>query len=132
MPEHQALIIDPQPTFELSPYLYMQFMEPLGATDGSVTAAWDFQEDRWRQDVVEAAVTLGPTMMRWGGCFSSYYRWKEGVGARNQRVPMINLLWGGMESNQVGTGEFVNFCQQVGAAPLISVNFQSDGREKWA
>ena len=33
--------IDPTPRFELSPYLYMQFMEPLGATDGSVEAAWD-------------------------------------------------------------------------------------------
>ena len=31
-----SLVVDPAPLFELSPYLYMQFMEPLGATDGSV------------------------------------------------------------------------------------------------
>ena len=36
-----AIRVDPKPLFELSPYLYMQFMEPLGATDGSVEAAWD-------------------------------------------------------------------------------------------
>ena len=36
-----AIVVDPKPLFELSPYLYMQFMEPLGATDGSVEAAWD-------------------------------------------------------------------------------------------
>ena len=24
------LIVDPQPKFDLSPYMYMQFMEPLG------------------------------------------------------------------------------------------------------
>ena len=36
-----AILVDPTPLFELSPYLYMQFMEPLGATDGSVEAAWD-------------------------------------------------------------------------------------------
>jgi alpha-N-arabinofuranosidase len=129
---NNTLIINPQPTFTLSPYLYMQFMEPLGVTDGSVSAAWDFQRDSWRDDVVKATRILGPTMIRWGGCFSSYYRWKEGVGARDQRVPMLNLLWGGMESNQVGTGEFVRFCRQVGADPLLSVNFESDGRQKWA
>ena len=37
-----AIVVDPEPRFELSPYLYMQFMEPLGTTDGSVAAAWDF------------------------------------------------------------------------------------------
>ena len=83
-----ALIVDPEPRFDLSPYLYMQFMEPLGTTDGSVAAAWDFKKDRWRQDVIEITKELAPTLMRWGGCFCSYYRWKEGVGPRNQRPPM--------------------------------------------
>ena len=132
MNSRDTLIINPQPTFTLSPHLYMQFMEPLGATDGSVTAAWDFQNEAWREDVVQATRILGPTMMRWGGCFSSYYRWREGVGPRNQRVPMLNLLWGGVESNQIGTGEFTDFCRQVSADPLLSVNFESDGRQKWA
>ena len=44
-----ALVINPVPGFELSPYLYMQFMEPLGTTDGSVEAAWDHLRDRWRE-----------------------------------------------------------------------------------
>src|SRR5262249_26450761 len=34
-----AIAVDPAPLYELSPYLFMQFMEPLGATDGSVEAA---------------------------------------------------------------------------------------------
>ncbi len=129
--EKNMLSIDPNPRYELSPYLYMQFMEPLGATDGSVAAAWDFKRDRWRSDVVEVTRELGPTLMRWGGCLSSYYRWKEAVGPRDKRKPMINLLWGGIESNQVGTGEFVDFCRQTGADPLMSVNFESDGRKQW-
>ncbi|MHC4396948.1 MAG: alpha-L-arabinofuranosidase [Planctomycetota bacterium] len=123
--------IDPRPRFDLSPYLYMQFMEPLGTTDGSVSAAWDFKRDCWRKDVIEVTKELAPSLIRWGGCFSSYYRWKEGVGPRDQRKAMINLLWGGMESNQVGTAEFVDFCRQVGAEPLMSVNFESDGRKHW-
>lgn len=129
--EANEILLDPHPLFELSPYLYMQFMEPLGKTDGSVAAAWDDGANRWRGDVIEVTKQLGPTMMRWGGCFSSYYRWKEAVGPRTGRTPMENLLWGGTESNQMGTLEFVDFCGQVGADPLMCVNFESDGRKGW-
>jgi len=124
----QLLTVDPRPRFDLSPYLYMQFMEPLGATDGSVAAAWDFVRDCWREDVTEVTKELAPTVIRWGGAFIAYYRWKEAVGPRDQRKPMINIAWGGMESNQVGTGEFVDFCRQAGAEPLMCVNFESEGR----
>ena len=130
-PDSATLVIDPAPRFELSPYLYMQFMEPLGTTDGSVEAAWDHQRDQWRKDVVDVTRELAPPMLRWGGIFTDYYRWREGVGPRGQRTPMLNLLWGGMESNQVGTGELLEFCQQVAADPLICVNFESDGRQRY-
>src|SRR5678816_4520849 len=90
-----AIVVDPAPLFELSPYLYMQFMEPLGATDGSVEAAWDHLRDQWREDVVEVTRLLEPPMMRWGGIFADFYRWREGVGPRDTRRSMLNLLWGG-------------------------------------
>lgn len=125
------VLLEPRPLFGLSPYLYMQFMEPLGKADGSVAASWDYVANRWRSDVVAVTKELAPTMLRWGGCFSSYYRWKEAVGPRKQRVPMENLLWGGMHDNQVGTVEFVDFCRQIGADPLMCVNFESDGRKPW-
>src|SRR5215813_4023834 len=127
----QTIVIDPAPSFELSPFLYMQFMEPLGATDSSVEAAWDHLRDDWREDVVEVSRELAPTMMRWGGIFMDFYRWREGVGPRDKRPPMLNLLWGGVESNQVGTTEFVDFSRRVGAEPLICVNFESDGRKRY-
>ena len=126
------LTIDPQPTFSLSPWLYMQFMEPLGVTDSSVEASWDHINDDWRPDLVAETKKLGPTLLRWGGCLSSYYRWHEGVGPRNKRKPYYNLLWGGIESNQVGTHEFCDFAQRVGATPFFCVNFESDGRKHWA
>jgi len=130
-PQPNAIVIDPAPKHELSPYLYMQFMEPLGATDGSVEAAWDHRKCEWRPDVIAATQELGPTMMRWGGIFTDFYRWREGIGPRSKRKPMLNLLWGGIESNQIGTAEFVDFCRQVEADPLICVNFESDGRERY-
>jgi alpha-N-arabinofuranosidase len=127
----RSLVIHPQPRFDLSPYLYMQFMEPLGTTDGSVAAAWDFGRDCWREDLIDVTRKLAPTLIRWGGCFVSYYRWKEAVGPRSERKPSLNLLWGGIETNQVGTHELVDFCRQVGARPVIGVNFESDGRRRW-
>lgn len=126
-----AIVIDATPRFELSPYLYMQFMEPLGATDASVEAAWEHLRDDWREDVVAVTRELAPTMLRWGGIFMDFYRWREGVGPRDKRPAMLNLLWGGIESNQVGTGEFADFARRVGAEPLICVNFESDGRKRY-
>jgi alpha-L-arabinofuranosidase len=130
-PTQEDIRIDLTPRHELSPYLYMQFMEPLGVTDSSVEAAWDHLQDAWRPDVVDATRDLEPTMMRWGGIFTDFYRWREGVGPRDKRPTMINLMWGGMESNQVGTAEFVDFCRQVHAEPLVCVNFESDGRPQF-
>lgn len=122
-----TLTLQPEPLWELSPFLYMQFMEPLGATDSSVEASWDHQQARWRPDLVQVTKELAPPMLRWGGLFCAYYRWREGVGPRDRRPTMLNLEWGGIESNQVGTAEFVDFARQVGAEPLMCVNFESEG-----
>lgn len=126
------LRVNVKPVYELSPYLYMQFMEPLGATDGSVEAAWDHGQQAWREDVVEATRQLEPTMLRWGGIYTDFYRWREGVGPRDRRPTMVNQMWGGIESNQVGTTEFCDFARRVHAEPLMCVNFESDGRENYA
>jgi alpha-L-arabinofuranosidase len=108
-------------------------MEPLGTTDSSVEAGWDFQRECWREDLVQVTRQLAPSLIRWpGGCLASYYRWREGIGPRDQRKPMLNLLWGGMESNQVGSHEYVDFIRLVGADSLTVVNFESDGRKHWA
>lgn len=126
-----AISIDATPRHELSPFLFMQFMEPLGTTDGSVEASWDHLNQRWRPDLVEATQELAPPMMRWGGLFSAYYRWREAVGPRAERKPMHNLMWGGIESNQIGTAEFLEFCKLVKAEPLMCVNFESEGSPGW-
>jgi len=47
--EANTVLIDPKPLFEISPHLYMQFMEPLGTTDSSVEAAWNYDADDWAQ-----------------------------------------------------------------------------------
>src|SRR3954463_15802779 len=98
--EPTDVVVDLAPRFEISPHLYMQFMEPLGITDSSVEAAWDYDADDWRKDFVEVVRDLAPGAMRFGGLFSRYYRWREGVGPADKRPPMRNYVWGGMETNR--------------------------------
>lgn len=124
--------INPKTKFEISPFLYMQFMEPLGTADTSVDAGWDFVKEDWRPELIDAIRYLNPTMIRWGGCFASYYKWREAVGPQDKRVPMFNLAWDGLYANQVGTREIMQLCRNVGAEPLMTVNMESDGRKRWA
>ena len=126
-----SVVVDPRPRFEISPWLYMQFMEPLGATDSSVEAAWDYDRDDWRTDFVDRVRELGPGSMRFGGLFSRHYKWREGVGPAQKRPWMRNYFWGGKETNRVGTHEFVDFCRRVGAEPFYCVNFGGDGEKRF-
>ena len=127
-----AIILDPKPLFDISPHLYMQFMEPLGVTDSSVEAAWDYGRDDWRQDFVDATADLAPGMIRFGGLLSRYYKWREGVGPAAKRPPYRNYVWGGKETHRVGTHEFADFCRRVQAEPMYCVNFLSDGEKRYA
>ena len=127
-----ALIVDPTPRFEMSPYFYMQFMEPLGATDNSMEAAWSYDTDNWRKDFIDATRDLAPDVMRFGGLLSRYYKWREGVGAPDKRPWYRNYVWGGKETHRVGTHEFVDFCRRVDAEPLYCVNFLGDGWQIYA
>ncbi|MDZ4801269.1 MAG: alpha-L-arabinofuranosidase [Bryobacteraceae bacterium] len=128
-----SLLVDPAPRFDISPHLYMQFMEPLGTTDSSLEAAWDYDKDDWRSDFIALSRDLAPGMVRYGGNYSHYYKWREGVGPVASRPRMRNYDWGGWETHRVGTHEFVDYCRRVQAEPLYCVNFLSDGRKNlWA
>ncbi len=126
-----ALIVDPNPRFDISPWLYMQFMEPLGVTDSSVEAAWDYDKDDWRKDFIDTVKDLAPGAMRFGGLFSRHYKWREGIGPAARRPAMRNYFWGGKETNRVGTHEFVDYCRRVGAEPFYCVNFLGDGEKRF-
>lgn len=123
------IVVDPAPLYPISPGLFMQFMEPLGVSDSSVEAAWDYDRNDWRSDFLDTVKDLAPGMMRFGGNFSRYYKWREGVGPVKSRPPMRNYDWGGLETNRVGTAEFVDFSRRIGAEPFYCVNFLGDGRQ---
>jgi alpha-L-arabinofuranosidase len=126
-----TVVVDPRPQFDISPWLYMQFMEPLGATDSSVEAAWDYERDDWRSDFIDTVKDLAPGAMRFGGLYSRHYKWREGIGLADKRPLRRNYFWSGKETNRVGTHEFVDFCRRVGAEPFYCVNFLSDGEKRF-
>nr|MDT0252758.1 alpha-L-arabinofuranosidase C-terminal domain-containing protein [Endozoicomonas sp.] len=80
-----------------------------------------------RTDVVEALNDMGVPILRWpGGCFADEYHWRDGIGAKSDRKPMVNSLWGGViENNHFGTHEFFELCDQLGCKTYINGNMGS-------
>ena len=81
----------------------------------------------FRKDVIAALRSMKPPVIRWpGGCFADDYHWQDGIGPRSERPRRINIHWGEViESNHVGTQEFVQFCRLVGAEPYFCGNLGS-------
>jgi len=80
-----------------------------------------------RNDVVEALRRIKIPVLRWpGGCFADEYHWKEGIGPRDKRPPMINTHWGMVkETNAFGTHEFLDLCEQLGCEAYVAGNVGS-------
>jgi alpha-N-arabinofuranosidase len=108
--------------------VYGQFAEHLGT--GIYGGLWVGPQSKvpntrgWRNDVVGALKDLHVPLVRWpGGCFADEYHWKDGIGARNQRPVKVNTNWGGVEeSNAVGTHEFFDLVEMLGADAYVNGN----------
>ncbi|OQC64156.1 MAG: Intracellular exo-alpha-(1-_5)-L-arabinofuranosidase [Verrucomicrobia bacterium ADurb.Bin006] len=77
----------------------------------------------WRVDVVEAVRRLRPGVIRFGGSAIETYEWDQCLGPSDERAPFVQTYWGGIEENFVGVEEFVQFCREVDAEPLICVRW---------
>lgn len=76
-----------------------------------------------RSDTLGLLKQLNASMYRWpGGNFVSGYNWRDGIGPRDRRPPRKNPAWTGVEHNDFGLDEFLDFCGEVGAEPVIAVN----------
>ncbi|WP_267347068.1 alpha-L-arabinofuranosidase C-terminal domain-containing protein [Sphingomonas sp. GM_Shp_2] len=115
----------------IAPEIYGQFVEHLGR--GVYEGIW-VGDDRSipntrgiRNDVVAALRQVKVPAIRWpGGCFADGYHWRDGIGPRSKRPQSINASWGNTpDRNAFGTHEFMDFLDQVGAKPFVSVNLGS-------
>ncbi|WP_293881054.1 alpha-L-arabinofuranosidase C-terminal domain-containing protein [Sphingomonas sp.] len=108
--------------------IFTQFAEHLGT--GIYGGLWvgpnsDIPNTRgFRNDVVAALRGIAVPVIRWpGGCFADEYHWREGIGPRAKRPVKINTHWGGVtEPNTVGTHEFMDLAEQIGAEAYIAGN----------
>jgi alpha-N-arabinofuranosidase len=76
-----------------------------------------------RKDVMEALRDQSYTVIRYpGGNFLSGYNWLDGVGPKELRPRRRELAWQSLETNQFGTNEFIRFCAEINAAPMLGVN----------
>jgi len=119
----------------INPNIYGHFAEHLGRC--IYPGIWVGERSKipnvqgLRKDVVEALHRIGPPVIRWpGGCFADAYHWKDGIGPADSRSRRPNIWWGGEDSNEFGTDEFLRFCKSVGAESYICMNMGSGSPEE--
>ncbi len=90
---------------------------------GAVSLMPDDHLQGFRKDIVEILRSVGATIYRWpGGNFLANYDWRHGIGDRDQRPPRYDYAWFAVESNDVGTDEFLTLCDLIDTEPYLVVN----------
>jgi alpha-L-arabinofuranosidase len=127
-----AVLQADMPGDKISKHIYGHFAEHLGRCiyDGIYvgdTSKNISHTNGIRNDIIDALKKLKVANLRWpGGCYADIYHWKDGVGAKNKRTPIINRWWGNVtEDNGFGTHEFLELCNKIGAEPYLAANMGS-------
>jgi alpha-L-arabinofuranosidase len=76
-------------------------------------------------EIIRVAKDLHSPLLRFGGNFTSGYRWRDGIGPVESRPTGLNQSWGYPEYNLFGTDELMKFCELIGAQPQICLNLGS-------
>ena len=121
------LVIDPAfAVADVDERVYGSFVEHMGrCVYGGI---YEPDGDRVREDVLELVRDLGVTIVRYpGGNFVSGYDWTDGIGPRSARPRRLELAWRSIETNQVGTDEFLSWVRRAGAEPMLAANMGTRG-----
>ena len=118
-----------EPLGTISPEIYGHFTEHLGGViyDGIWVGPNSKvpNVDGIRRELIDHLRKIKAPVIRYpGGCFADSYDWNDGIGPRDKR-PRRSNFWGGTETNQFGTNEFVHFCKLVGSQPYLAANLRS-------
>ncbi len=90
---------------------------------GAVSLMPADNESGMRPDVLALLRELDSPVYRWpGGNFVSGYDWKDGIGDPDRRPPRKNPAWTGVEHNDFGIHEFMDFCALIDTEPYVTVN----------
>ena len=112
-------------TGEINDLIYGHFIEHLGrCIYGGIYDKNSPKSDErgFRKDVLEAVKKIQCPILRWpGGNFVSAYHWQDGIGPLDKRPTRLNYIWGGLESNEFGTDEFIEYCKEIGAESYFAI-----------
>ena len=125
-PKAQILLDSNRTIAPISPLLFGGFAEHMGRCvyEGMYDPASPLSDERgFRRDVLDALRDQGYTAIRYpGGNFLSGYNWLDGVGPKEQRPRRRELAWQSTETNEFGTNEFIEWCRDLGAEPMLGAN----------
>ncbi|MFA9560462.1 alpha-N-arabinofuranosidase [Evansella sp. AB-rgal1] len=116
---------------EIDERIYGSFIEHLGrAVYGGVYEPDHPEADEhgFRKDVIELVKELNVPIVRYpGGNMVSAYNWEDGVGPKEDRPRRLELAWRTIETNEVGTNEFVDWAKLVNSQVMMAVNLGTRG-----
>lgn len=111
--------------------IYGSFIEQLGrAVYGGIYDPGHPTADEYgfRQDVADMIQEIGVPIIRYpGGNFVSGYNWEDGVGPVGERPRRLELAWRMIETNEVGTNEFIRWANQLNSEVMMAVNLGTRG-----
>ncbi len=85
-------------------------------------------EQGFREDVMELVKEIDVPITRYpGGNFVSGYNWEDGVGPVEDRPNRLELAWRTIETNEVGTNEFLDWAKKVNTEVMMAVNLGTRG-----
>ncbi len=86
----------------------------------------------WRPEAIACAGRVNPGVIRFpGGCFASFYNWRDGIGPHDTRKPQPSYFWGGLNYNDVGVAELVQFAKSANAQMMYCLNVFHPLKEEW-
>lgn len=131
-------VIYPKKIGQIAPEIYGHFSEHIGGVfyDGLwVGKDSDIPNiNGFRKAAIDKLKAINIPVLRWpGGCYAEIYNWRDGIG---ENRPVRRNWWtkhdGRFEPNSVGTHEFIELCELIGAKPYFAVNVTSaTPRDAW-
>ena len=128
MSKEKIYLVYPKKIGTIAPEIYGHFSEHIGGVFyGGLYVGKDSDIPNikgFRADIIEKLKNIAPPVLRWpGGCFAETYNWRDGIGEnrpvrRNWWTPDDNRY----EPNTVGTHEFIDLCNLIGAKPYFAAN----------
>jgi len=121
-------LFTPKKLGTIAPEIYGHFSEHIGGVfyDG----LWVGRDSKipnirgFRKEAIEKLRKINIPVLRWpGGCYAEVYDWRDGIGEnRPTRINWWTYHDKRYEPNEVGTHEFMDLCELIGAKAYFAAN----------